>query len=360
MDSGQNEDKWAALTESLGVEPKQQPAADPAPKPPVESPKPSVVQHKEPSRPSSGWGDLASQFGLEPESPAEPPATEPEAQSKPVDTIAAAESDPQTVEAEEPPVEPPRADKDIGSEPEPVSSVDADDVSDFDAKSNEDLTGGFAEEPKTETQALPIESSAEPDNSDKPSLPTAPAGFAGTGLTLPDWFPFGGRKKQEPATPVSPTPQAHEIVEDVTTEATTEEANAESPDLAATDDAGDSEESEAAEAKPRGRRRRGRRRGRGRKSNAESRGDSSEFESSAEGDADGEGDASELGEGDAHVDKVRSVSHKNIPAWQEAIGVVVDANIAARSERKRTNRGRGGSRGGRGRRRSGGGSKQEG
>jgi hypothetical protein len=45
----------------------------------------------------------------------------------------------------------------------------------------------------------------------------------------------------------------------------------------------------------------------------------------------------------------RPASHRNIPSWAEAIGVVVDSNLALRTERKKTARPPGSNRGGRAR-----------
>ena len=61
---------------------------------------------------------------------------------------------------------------------------------------------------------------------------------------------------------------------------------------------------------------------------------------SAGGDDDDDGDEASMGGS-------RPASHRNIPSWGEAIGVVVDANLAMRSERKKTARPPGASRGGR-------------
>lgn len=49
-------------------------------------------------------------------------------------------------------------------------------------------------------------------------------------------------------------------------------------------------------------------------------------------------DESEVGEGEEKRDPGKTVplSHRNIPTWEEAIGVIVDANSQTRSERKRS------------------------
>lgn len=342
MDAGQHEDKWAALTESLGVEPKPSQAGEPAAEAPAETPAPPAVEHQTPSRPPSAWGDLATQFGLEPEpTPESSVADDPEPAELSANTQADAAIGSPKQRTQKPEVDQPKT---AAAEPEEVS-----------VEEPEPAVQQPSDESQSETAEL-TSNSSDPVERDEPAVPTAPAGFAGTGLTLPDWFPFGGRKKQEPRTPDTALSEAKQETEDETSN-TSQDISAELSSSTETgEDAGTAEESADAEAKPRGRRRRGRRRGRGRKSAADSTGNEALPESASQDECDIDKQTPAAGE---QTEKPKSISHKNIPAWQDAIGVVVDANIAARSERKRSNRGRGGSRGGRGRRRSGGGSKQE-
>jgi hypothetical protein len=53
---------------------------------------------------------------------------------------------------------------------------------------------------------------------------------------------------------------------------------------------------------------------------------------------DGDEDALATGEGEAQTTSSRAVppSHRNIPSWEEAMGVIVEANLGSRSERKRS------------------------
>jgi hypothetical protein len=46
-------------------------------------------------------------------------------------------------------------------------------------------------------------------------------------------------------------------------------------------------------------------------------------------------------------------THKKIPTWEEAVGILVEANMAARADRPDRDRGRGGNGGGGGRGRGG-------
>lgn len=121
-------------------------------------------------------------------------------------------------------------------------------------------------------------------------------------------------------------------------------------------DDSDEQDDDQEESKPRRRRRRRRRRGSGSKSGSEeaqkeqeeSADEDSEYtESTPENDSPTNLMAPHSDEDDDD-EAVAASSHKNITPWQDAIGIIVDANIAARSERKRTSAG-GGGRGGAGR-----------
>lgn len=363
MESGDQQDKWAALNESLGIEPTAAPETEHS-APPAEVPAQPAIEHRAPTRPPSAWGDLAEEFGLEVEEPEAPPAVEaePEKAAEPV-----AESKGAEVEAESP------SDTEEKASQEDASEVDApeDDAPEDESpevavveqlKEDTDLvaeTAVAAEEPEVQ------EAAAREQQQEEAPMPAAPSGFGGTGLTLPDWFPFGGRKKATP--PPEPTVEAEESevaeaepVADIDSESQAEDQ--------AEDQAKESSEEKEGEGegeRRRGRRRRGRRRGRGRKRiSGEASDEADEADESDESSAEDEdfvatGGVDDEDSSDETPEKrVRTVSHKNIPPWHEAIGVVVDANIAARGERKRSSRSRGGSRGGRGRRRSGGGKKE--
>ena len=78
----------------------------------------------------------------------------------------------------------------------------------------------------------------------EPEKRAAPTGFAGTGLTLPDWFPFGGRKKTPP-----PAPVVEEVAEEES-----EEVDESAEDQTEASEAAEGEEGEG--EKRRGRRRR--------------------------------------------------------------------------------------------------------
>lgn len=391
------QDKWGDLLSGLGIEPKDEPqqpeAASPQSdetlrdetqtqaEPPAETHR---TEHTAPARPTSGWNDLASDFGLEVAQPAaeEDPAAEP----------------PVAATVEDAPAEPAIAETPPEANQAEFASAD-ESIEEEAAELAEESPEDSVAEPVVVDQAIrevEIEVETEPESdgfaagvhteasaeADQP--PAAPAGFGGTGLTLPDWFPFGGRKKNKQAEQAKeqptgdddasvlddsePTPGPDDtavFVRDTPT-ATPAEGTDLTGEATIQDDAGEdgvAEEGEdSTEEKPkRSRRRRGRRRGRGRgrgKASAENgeNGEAGEDEDTSpaevasggshlESDNDQDEFQDEQGEG-----KSRSISHKNIPPWQEAIGVVVDSNIAARGQRKRSNtRGRGGSRGGRGR-----------
>ncbi|GMQ80243.1 MAG: hypothetical protein BMS9Abin04_202 [Planctomycetia bacterium] len=124
-------------------------------------------------------------------------------------------------------------------------------------------------------------------------------------------------------------------------------------------DFGDSEATTAESSEREGRRRRRRpRRRSGRRQatdaagaepvEAAANGDKVEASESAEGD---EPHAADLDDPDGQEDSTKPVgaSHKNIPTWEESVGVIVDANIEARASRTRASRSGSGSSRGRGR-----------
>ncbi len=311
-------DPWAMLTDSLGIEAVPEPERM---EPTAAAPEPTEVEHTAPQRPPSGWGDLASEFGLEVE--------------------------------EETPSEPAAAAQALSDAAVEVAKSHKPDVRDDDGQADE-VVVEVTEVDVTEVESVVVEyeatvedepvAEAKPPTVDEEPAPAAPVGFGGTGLVLPDWFPFGGRRK-----PTAEEPKSDPAEPDAIVEPTEGVVDATAEVEAESDGETDTEE------KPRGRRRRGRRRGRGRKKEEVDGGaDESSLEDGSAVDAPAEDETAD----ESDSAKSRSISHKNIPAWQEAIGVVVDANIAARGERKRNGRGRGGQRGGRGRRRSGGAKKE--
>jgi len=378
------QDKWGDLLSGLGIEPsnneppQETPAMEQASAEADEqAPQPTPVapvEHAIPARPASGWNDLASDFGLEVTDPEpEPPVAATVDDAPAESTIAATpqtatEAEPEVTERGTTEVETPPATEESVAEPVVVDQAirEVEIEVETEPKSDGFGAGLHAEQPEAEDAS-----------------PAAAAGFGGTGLTLPDWFPFGGRKKnkqaeQAKAEPSStddasvfddsdPTPGPDDTA--VFVRATPDAAPTDGADLtgdAASEGTG-TEEGEESEDKPkRSRRRRGRRRGRGRgrgkdtAENSENSGENGEVTESAPAEAatssshleaDSDHDDEDLHDDETGGSgKSRSISHKNIPAWQEAIGVVVDSNIAARGQRKRSNsRGRGGSRGGRGR-----------
>lgn len=357
QDDGQ-QDKWADLLSGLGIEPTEEQALPEAPPQDVSPSLPQPpVDHSTPSRPAAGWNDLASDFGLEVSAPEPKAEREPESVSEPEPPVAATVEDAPTdatiepVQAESP--EPQALEEQSTGEPTPPEA--AIDVG----------TDTRADEPA----AIQADGKDDPVPAEEP---TAPAGFGATGLTLPDWFPFGGRKKAKQAEEAKDEPANDEsasVLDDAEPSPGLDDtavfvrppldAAATETDNLASDETTDSDDASSEDRPKRSRRRRGRRRGRGRGRGREASENEAETTTSDTIDEESE----EMGSADVQDDspddesssqagekKVRSISHKNIPAWQEAIGVVVDANIAARGERKRSNsRGRGGSRGGRGR-----------
>jgi hypothetical protein len=196
---------------------------------------------------------------------------------------------------------------------------------------------------------------------------------------LPDWFPFAGKRSKAPvAPPVEPTIEAPaptapqepvadtrelqeaKLTEPPVSKRPTDEQS--EPELEAGTTSESEQEPGAEEgAKPkRRRRRRGRRRGSAARTEepetveeeaAEAVEESVEAFSSPGDSLDNVSDDEEEDDGDDEQGGSRTPKHRSVPSWGDAIGVVVDANIAARSERKKFgNRSSGGGSGGRGRR----------
>ncbi|MGI9455770.1 MAG: hypothetical protein ACR2NU_04370 [Aeoliella sp.] len=344
MESEKQQDQWADLLGNLDIEAKEEEPQQP-PKPEPQLPETEQtksqppVARSPPQQPTSDWGSLASDLGLEIQEPASlgtPPATPPQRptsrrettkrdpapdrdnpqvdQQRPTEAKQRPTETKRTAERAEPPIVPPNIKP--------------------------------AHEPAAETPAPTAEKpTAEKPTADKPPTekPNASAGFGAGTLTLPDWFPFGGKKKLKPLE--SPS-EAVETDSNDTVKVTDDVAAAPAD-----------KETTTEEGRPRGKRRRGRRRGgRGRSRGAAG---TPSVDGSGKEQPAGQGDSGEdsrmdtveaggvhTGDESLDVARTQTISHKSIPSWQEAIGVVVDGNIAARGERKRAHRGSGGSRGG--------------
>lgn len=291
-----------------------------------------------------------------------------------------------------------------GGEESPTESIDsasrtvsADD--DTDVERPEDA------EPEEPTQ---VESSA-PDSTSSPL--TDKSGFTmKPQLSLPDWFPFAGRRSKTP-------PAGLEAEEPADQETQPKDAafGAIGDDSDASDQSESETDTESGEGRPkRRRRRRGRRRGRSSEETSEntvSPEDETLLDDSVEGDSESsKSDADESGEerprgrrrrrrrprskesqsksesadvssegaakadlswnsdeqddSDDDTDSEGTAtgrrgrrSSRQIPSWSETIGYVVDANIAAKEERRRASPN--GSRGGSGRGRSRGGRRRK-
>ena len=159
----------------------------------------------------------------------------------------------------------------------------------------------------------------------------------------------GRRRRKKPEGEAAETQSVESDLEDAVEEGTlNEETEA---------DEGAAEESDGERRGRRRRRRGGRGRGRGRDRESVDREDDADSDAEADADADADeqlldGQEDQAPEEDADREQAKPASHKNITPWREAIGAIVDANIAAREERRRSpgGGGRGGSsRGGSGR-----------
>ncbi|MEM6330774.1 MAG: hypothetical protein AAF790_11040, partial [Planctomycetota bacterium] len=381
------DDNWAALLGDLGIEsnpqPREQPQAKAGPEPQ------SIIPDEdyEPVRPASGWDDLLDDFGID--SPADAAAKsgdagagDAEAHDADADDARAEGADARHIDSGEsiaalpavPPVEQPSATTDAQREPSTPQVDSAVPEHDIRAEGEDtEVEAPYPEKAEAKSAAAEPESPAE-DGPDIAAPEMPEAAFSGMSkLSLPDWFPFAGRKTKappppppapaatrEPAPPAEPEQQANgaelaavdgSVIDLPASSEHTEDAS------------GDAAPEDGLEDKPpkRRRRRRGRRRGRGAKSEGDSLNESAESgdepptplgEPNAEVlDTDAEelaaeeatdrdpavdaidADTTDSDEDSQPADKSAAASEgrrrtgggRQIPSWQETIGVVVDA-----------------------------------
>lgn len=389
MDPEKSSDPWADLAADLGVQsPDESPQPSPATPPPVSTPSPAVSRST-PQRPKSNWSSLASEFGL----PVEPEETE----AKPTAT-ASHEQGPRATEPEGGEVPPPQPAKsgeprseEAGQDEQDLPHRDSPQGREGERKrsrrggrgrrggrdaARRDANGG---EPAKSASPVSDDALAEAEtpaatspsqDAEKPAEPgfERPAGFAMGNLTLPDWFPFGGRKKKAELSPADQEVPTRD--DEVSGEPSDATPPADGDNAGIDRDAvGDDSGSEGGEEKRRGRRRRSRRRGKGSREKADESAHEEEGEASAEepsvksaaskprkrrrdqtvvvtisGDEailedDDEDESMDHDDSDDEEGgSPRAPIHKNIPSWADAISCVVDANITARGERKRASR----------------------
>lgn len=366
--SDQNKSNWDELASQLGAAPSDEVEQQPEARSPASQPTQPTedVEYDEPTRPASGWDNLLGDFGIDapaakPVSPTPPPAT-------------ARAAPPPAAEPEQP-VAP--------SEPAPpaafAAELQADTQDDAVSKRSDDtvLEGPADDEPADQQVRVEpaAEQASEPAEAANQAEQPAPSKWdlaPKSQLTLPDWFPFAGKRSKAPVAPAPETPEPAEEPPTrpesdapaakqapADTDSDEEHADAPSDGEAAGGDQPPKEEGNGQERTGRRRRRRGRRR---RSSSTPVDTATTAEEEAAEavdesfaalGEVDEPQDmvASEGGADDAQEDADddgATPKHRSVPSWGDAISVVVDANIAARSERKKFNS-RGGS-GGRGRR----------
>ncbi len=340
------QDTWGALLGDLGIDASEESAKQPEPESPpqVESLVPD--SYEEPVRPTSGWDLLLDDFGIE--------APELDQDAKADIETSDADSVPESGDFES-----------LASSQD-VEAVEQ--VGTYQEASQHSTDSAIDEPPIDEPPLHQASADEEPIVESQPPAAELPSNAFGgmSQLSLPEWFPFAGRKTKAPPPPEPDTiPDLDEdrgshAAED-SREAADEAAVVSSEDTTGTSasEASEAVANEEEGAPKRRRRRRGRRRGRGAKADAEPVEPSTDsLEESAEvahgsaplDDEDSE-DSQEHSEGDlpeSSSRKRRSSAGRSIPSWTETISVVVDANIAARSERKKSSRngsGRGRSRG---------------
>ncbi len=412
-------DPWADLIGDLGIDTPGQktpqagsqesrPESEPAPPVPPPSAPPAASPPPVKGSEKSSWGALAGELGLEVEKPvsAAPP------KATPAPAPASRQQAPRQEASQRSSSSPPKPQKNQPQKAQPKTANRDSARRDVDSRRTEKRVQRATEReeparpavPRTESKPtsepvakeaspLPTESlqAAPPQAAEEPKVP---AGFGVGALALPDWFPFGGKKKRKPAEevalPAEPpeatpqeSPNSDELARTTPSEESPLVSSGEAGDGATGNGATGEQEATGEDRPPGKRRRRGRRRGgRGRsRRSSENAGESAsegEGEEAAVQATQGDGDARdarqvasfdsaqreeeaaevvESAEAESDDGETKSISHKNITSWGDAIGVVVDANIAARGQRKQSYRGggRGGSsRGGRSRGRRGG------
>lgn len=384
--SDEQKNSWDSLAEQLGAKPKPEVESkidQPAPAKPAES---QEKEYKEPSRPASGWDSLLGDFGFqaapepvakkaEPAQPSSPSADSDDDDDELVtdvdwhDDLFGGQS-----ESEETAIFVRPAEEDPSSLDQTVE-FDASEIDRIihDEPQDDEVSGEAKQDksrPNKQPEAASQESPAEAPQQEEP--PKSKWDIAPKSqLSLPEWFPFAGKRSKPPLLP----PEENN---DHLEETLLEKPRSEEPTLFVDPEALDepaSEEPKAAESeentpeegqakRPRGRRRRGRRR---RSSTAGAEAPSTAQEEAAEAvdeaaAAFGSVADSIENRADEPIDDLddddddpqggsRGGKHRSVPSWSEAIGVVVDANIAARAERRRAGgRAPSGSGGGRGRR----------
>lgn len=371
MDSQKPDDPWASLANEFGIEPQDEPTAsndspdDDITKAKFEEPKFTEAKSI-PAPRESDWGSLANELGLE----AEGEVDEDETDEITEDSVLDEPEDKEVV------VESTSAKAGLAPEVD-LSAFEMEQSDEFLEEASDAAKELLGEDDDDETDSDLDVADSELELTDvEIAVEETPAGFGVGTWTLPDWFPLGGKKKKPE---IAEEPEAEEEAAD------SDEADAEPADAEAANR--DSEEGDEDGARRRGRRRRGRRRGRGRGKSTSSEA-AEESDDATEEPSDDDEQLSEAVESDGEQERSgrkrrsrrrrkpvdsdvadvetddlddeaeegdssprRAPSHKNIPSWLDAIGVVVDSNIAARSERKRSSRsnGRGGRGSGRGR-----------
>lgn len=389
MSDPNSEDKWGELAKTIGAEVRPEPDE---PVPSSHLPKPRIPASRAtvepPKRATAGWDQLIDEFGL-PAPPPEPPKKT--APNIPPPRPRAEAPSPARAKADEPrppkqrqeEKRPQRTEKPPrGERPERPARPERTERSDKPRRSErtepplprrEEQPAARAEQPRDPERELPPKSVTPATPAVAPSVP--PTEPTRSGYGLPDWFPFA-RKRETPAgapverrpepIPPEPTPIEDEL-DETTLGVETDEAVESRKDT--------SEEGDLAREK---RRRPRRRRRGGKKQSDKSDGPREEaprpvesvvvdlgpaghdvelFDDDEEDEETLHGKSSHEDEDDESISSgsSRSANHRNIPTWADAIGVVVDANLATRSERKKTARPSGSNRGGRprGRRKKG-------
>lgn len=367
MSDSISEDKWGELARNLGAEVREEPKESSAESEVVGKsriPAPRVPSMP-PKRPSSGWDQLGSEFGLPapPEEPRKPGAETSEALEEPRGEKPSKPSRPRKSEQ--------KAERDRGG-PKREESSRRPDRTEGSRGGEERRRPRVAEPSEREKRPTRPERTGEvvepqpqstPPVRPKPEPP--PVAPPRSGYGLPDWFPFARKRDTPPPPPAASEPPAPAYEEtpveeedyDVETSESLEGAEERQPERGAEED-----------ESRKGKRRRPRRRRRGGKTKDESvekprtkstapvesivvdlgpaGHDVELFEDEEEDNSFAENDHDE-GSDDEDSGSARPASHRNIPSWGEAIGVVVDANLATRSERKKSARPPGNGQGGR-------------